>query len=302
VGVTHFDDIRQKGIGQFEVAEETIPLLRFAPPRSEVDLINTQRTARHIFRAARLHPGGVGPAITAQVVDEGGGLLAMLAKKGKRITFQENRATSGADLKFVVRVFTDTGNEQFPNAAADQLAHGVNPAIPTIEIPNYTDALGVRRPDREVNASVVTDLAKMRTEFVVKAPMLAFGKKMNVHFAHDHAIGIGVTGDLFTAIPPFDLQGVRNITRAFLESGLKKAFTLNFLRWNNGTIVVEFDRNLARVGAKNADQNVVTQSMRPEDAKRIRVRALQKRAQLIGHEDGNIESFHQRKGHLRAYR
>jgi hypothetical protein len=32
------------------------------------------------------------------------------------------------------------------------------------------------------------------------------------------------------------------------------------------------------------------------------VRALQKRAQLIGHEDGNIESFHQREGHLRAYR
>src|SRR6476469_7049447 len=241
MGVTHLDDIRQKGIRQFEVAEETIPLLRFAPPRSKVDLINTQRTARHIFRAARLHPGGVGPAITAQVVDQRGGLLAVLAKKGKRIAFQENRATSGADLKFVVRVFTDTGNEQFPNAAADQLAHGVNPAIPAIEIPNHTDALRVRRPDGEVNAVVVTELAEMRTELVVKAPMLAFGEKMNVHFAHDHAIGIGIARDLFAAIPPFDFQSVRNITRAFLQRGLEKAFTLDFLCWDNRTILVEFD-------------------------------------------------------------
>src|SRR6476620_3310402 len=241
MGVTHLDDIRQKGIGQFEIAEETIPLLRFAPPRSEMNLVNAERTARHIFRASRLHPGGVGPAITGQVVDQRGGLLAVLAKKSKRIAFQENRATSGADLKFVVRVFADTGNEQFPNAAADQLAHGVNPAIPAIEIPNHTDALRVRRPDREVNASVVTELANMRTEFVVKAPMLAFGKKMNVHFAHDHAIGIGVARDLFAAIPSFDFQGVRNITRAFLERGLKKAFTLDFLRGNNRTILVEFD-------------------------------------------------------------
>src|SRR4029077_17540159 len=103
----------QKGIRQFEVAEETIPLLRFAPPRSEVDLINTQRTARHIFRATRLHPGSGGPAITAQVVDQRGGLLAMLAKKGKRIAFQKNRATSGADLKFVVGVFPGAGMKQF---------------------------------------------------------------------------------------------------------------------------------------------------------------------------------------------
>src|SRR5205807_10479311 len=203
------------------------------------------------------HPAAVGPAIAAQVVDQRGGFLAMLAKKGKRVAFQENRGTSGAELKFVMHVFRDTGNEQFPNAAADQFAHGVNPAVPAIEIPNHTDALRVRRPDREVNAGVVTDLAKMRAEFVVKAPMLAFGEKMNVHFAHDHAIGIRVTGDLFTAIPPSDFQGVRNITRAFLESGLKKAVALNFLRWNNGTIVVEFDRNLARVGTKNADQDVV---------------------------------------------
>src|SRR4029079_5330601 len=188
-----------------------------------------------------LHPGGVGPAITAQVIDHRGGLFAVLAKKGKRVAFQENRTTSGADLKFVVRVFTDTGNEQFPNAAADQLAHGVNPAIPAIEIPNHTDALRVRRPDREVNADVLTDLANMRTEFVVKAPMLALGEKMDVYFAHNHAIGIGIARDLFAAIPPFDFQGVRNITRAFLERGLEKAFTLDFLRGNDRTIVVEFD-------------------------------------------------------------
>ena len=84
-----------------------------------------------------------------------------------------------------------------------------------------------------------------------------------------------------------------------------------FVAFNQGaTQDVDVDRKLrlrsvpARFGVatKNADQDIVKQSMRPEDAKRIRVRALQKRAQLIGHEYGNIESFHQREGHLRAYR
>src|SRR2546423_732559 len=206
-----------------------------------MNLVNAERTTRHIFRASRLHPGGVGPAVTGQVVDQGGGLLAVLAKKGKRIAFQENGATSGTDFKFIVRVFADTGNEQFPNAAADQLAHRVNPAIPAVEIPDHTDALRVRSPDRKVNTGIVADLAKMRTEFVVKTPMLAFGEKMNVHFAHDHAIGIRVARDLFAAVPAFDFQGVRNITRAFHERGLEKAFTLDFLRGNNGTILVEFD-------------------------------------------------------------
>src|SRR5207248_1026018 len=124
----------------------------------------------HIFRAPRLHPGGVSPAITVQVVDERGGFLAVLAEKGKGIAFQENRATSGANFKFIVRIFTDTGNEQFPNAAADKLAHGVNAAIPT-----------------------------------------------------------------------FNFQDVRNITRAFLKRCLEKAVALNFLRWNNRSVVVEFD-------------------------------------------------------------
>src|SRR5207253_7909879 len=157
-------------------------------------------------------PSGVGPAITAQVVNQRGGFLAVLAEKGKRIAFQENRAASSADLKFVMRIFTDTGNEQFPDAAADQLTHGVNPAVPAIEIADHTHALGVRRPDREVNTGVVTDLADMRTEFFVKTPVLAFSEKMNVHFAHDHAIRIRIAHDLFAAVPALDFQRVRYLT------------------------------------------------------------------------------------------
>src|SRR4029453_3633511 len=140
-----------------------------------------------------------------------------------------------------MRIFTDTGNKQFPNTAADELAHGVNAAIPAIEIADHTDALRVRRPDREVNTVVLTDLAEMRTKFFVKTPVLAFGEKMNVHFAQDHAIGIRIARVLFAAAPPFDFYCVGNIARAFLERRLEKTVALNLLRRNNGSIVVEFD-------------------------------------------------------------
>src|SRR3954454_16741312 len=101
--------------------------------------------------------------------------------------------------------------------------------------------------------------------------MLPFGEKVNVDLAHDHAIGIWIARHLFAAVPTFDLQGVRNIARAFLERGLEETVALNFLRLDNGSIGIELDGHLPRVGTKNADEDVVAQSMWTQNPKRIRV-------------------------------
>ena len=75
-----------------------------------------------VERRASIHASSL-HLIAIQIVNQRGGLLAVLAEKGERIAFQENRATAGADLKFVMRAFADPGKENFPHAAAEQLAH-----------------------------------------------------------------------------------------------------------------------------------------------------------------------------------
>ena len=202
---------------------------------------------------------------------------------------------AGADFKFVVRVFANARNEQFPYPAADELAHGVNPPVPAVEIANHAHALCIGSPDREVNAQVFTDLPSMRAEFFVEPPVLSLPEEVQIDFAHDHAVGIRIARNLFATVPAFDLEGVRNVARTFLQCGLEKTVALNFFRRNERAIVVELDRYLARIGTKHADQNVFAQAVRAENAKWIWVRALQKSAQLVSHKDGNVELFHRQR-------
>ena len=53
------------------------------------------------------------------------------------------------DLEFVVRAFADAGQENLPDAAAEQLAHRIAAAVPAVEIADHADALRIRRPDVE---------------------------------------------------------------------------------------------------------------------------------------------------------
>src|SRR4030095_8219566 len=115
----------------------------------------------------------------------------------------------------------------------------MNAAIPAIKIADYTHALGMRCPDREVNAGILADFTDVRAELVVKSPVLSFVEQMHVDFTHDYAIRIGIARDLFAPVPAFNLQGVWDITRAFLQCGLEKTLALNFFFPDNRDIVVE---------------------------------------------------------------
>src|SRR5438270_13770598 len=91
--------------------------------------------------------------------------------------------------------FVYIGQKQFPDAAAEQTPHRIHPAIPAVEIAHDADALRVRRPDREVNAPGVADLAQVRAELVVEPQMTSLGKQMQVHLAYGEPVAIGFAAE-----------------------------------------------------------------------------------------------------------
>jgi hypothetical protein len=110
----------------------------------------------------------------------------VLAVESERIALEEDVAVLSLDLELVVRTLFDPGNENFPDAAAEELSHDVHAAIPVVEIPDHADALRVRRPDAETDAGRALDRAKMRAELAVNIPVVALGVKMHVGLA-EHA-------------------------------------------------------------------------------------------------------------------
>ena len=81
----------------------------------------------------------------------------------------------------------------------------------------------------------------MGAEFLVELPMLAFAEKVEIDLPHDDAIGIGVAGDLFGAVPPLDLKHVGDVALAVLQGGLEKTVAVDLLGWDDFAVAVEFD-------------------------------------------------------------
>src|ERR1700678_3074082 len=104
----------------------------------------------------------------------------MLAVESKRIAFQDDLSETISDLKLIVRVFADSGNKDLPNPRLDPFTHGMEPAVPAIEITDYGYSLGIRRPDREKHPGMAVNLHEMGAEFPVNLVMGALTKEMHI--------------------------------------------------------------------------------------------------------------------------
>src|ERR1041385_1670121 len=144
---SHALDVNRQWLGEFAVA----PRFRsgFFLPRTDMDFVNAHRRTQRIALATFLHPGIVRPLEFFCVPNNGGLLGRDFEEKSERIGIQLDVAVNIADLKFVMRAFTNTGNKNFPNTGRPKQSHGMKPSIPLIEIADDTDALRVGRPDSE---------------------------------------------------------------------------------------------------------------------------------------------------------
>ena len=76
----------------------------------------------------------------------------MLTVESERVALQADLPVASLDLEFVMCALLDSRKENFPDATAEQLAHGVHAAVPVVEITDHADALRVGCPDAEDRA------------------------------------------------------------------------------------------------------------------------------------------------------
>jgi len=192
-----------------------------------------------------------------------------------------------------VRALLDAGQEQFPDTAADHFTHGIDPAIPTVEIADHADSFCVRRPYREINAGSIADGARMRAELFINLPVLSFSEEVQIDFAHDRPVLIGIAGQVMRSVPGSDSQMVWKIPCCVSDSRAEKTVLLNFLRCDRLLgMLINYDLDLARIGTKNTDFQVVSNPMRTQHSKGIGMRAADKAAHFIRWQPSNIEWFH----------
>ncbi len=206
----------------------------------------------------------------------------MLTEKPKRIALQKERAAGGLDLVLVVRAFLHPRDENFPDAAPEQLAHRVDAAIPEIEIADHADAAGIRRPDREINSALAADLAQMRAKLVVKLLVISLREQVAIDLAHDRPVAVGIAQELLRAVKRNHLHEVGKIGRFVRHSRLVKPLDMEPLGRENLLLVFRrHDLDLLRLRAKNAHDQVIARLMRTEDLERIGMGSMQKGGDLV---------------------
>src|SRR6202022_2667822 len=109
----------------------------------------------------------------------------MLPEKGKRIALQTHLAKTIPHFELIVGFFYDAGDKYLPNSCFHALAHRMRAPVPSVEIANNTDSLGVWSPHREDATRMTVDLSKVSAEFLVNLVVVPLLKQMHVQFAQN---------------------------------------------------------------------------------------------------------------------
>jgi hypothetical protein len=94
----------------------------------------------------------------------------------------------------------------------------------------------------------------MRAKLVVNVPMLSFGEEMQIDFAHDRPVLIGIACQVMRALPGGNSDMVWKIAGCVPDSRAKETVLLNFLRCDRFfRMLIQHDVNPARIGPKHAN-------------------------------------------------
>jgi len=178
VRVAHLLDVRNELVGHFGVSEPAAA--GGASPGAEMQFVNGDGRVLPVESGAVAHPGAVGPLVAVEIDDDGAGFGTEFGGESVGIGFERHHfAGAREDFEFVEAAFGETGNENFPNAGG-AFAHGMDAAIPLVEIADDADALRVGRPYGEVHAGDPGHFAKVCAELFVILEMSAFAEEVEI--------------------------------------------------------------------------------------------------------------------------
>ena len=256
-----------------------------AAPRTEVDFVNGDGRLEPVLLRPARKPVGVVPFVMIEARDDGAGVGAQLRAEGVGIGFEREDVPARADnFIFVDGVFLELREKNFPDARGAASAHGMDAAVPAVEVANDTDALCAGSPDREVNAPNAFQRYDVSAEFLVSVVMAAFAHEVEIEFAQDHGKGIGIEDFKRVAEVRASLNlvaaGGRRSGLVRWPSGFEEAFRAKFNRvgnfgrsestaFNHGRF--QGDGGFGGPGQKKAHRPVAVDGMRAEQGKRIGV-------------------------------
>ncbi len=183
VGIPHFLDIGDKFPAEVPVGKKILSLLPFSFPRSQMHLIDRDRLLQRISAAPFFEVLGVAPGVTVHIGDDRGGLRSFFKSQTVRIGLDHPVAGLILDLEFVFFSNADIGNKEFPNSRSAEHPHLMFTAMPLIEVADYADIAGIRRPDSKIDTSYTFDAQGMSAQFFIDLVVIAHGKKITIQIA-----------------------------------------------------------------------------------------------------------------------
>ena len=85
-----------------------------------------------------------------------------------------------------------SGMKSSQTPAGREQPHRVDAAVPAVEVADHADAIGVRRPHREMHAGGRPDADAMRAELLEHAMMRAFAEQMQIEIGQHAAVAVGI--------------------------------------------------------------------------------------------------------------
>ena len=173
-------------------------------------LVHRQRLRDRMRGGTTRHPGAVLPDVGRRRHD-GGGLRRHLRRQRHRVGFEDPAAAPRPDLELVAGPDGEVGDEELPDAARAERAHGVALAVPAVVIAHHADRGRVGCPDRERHALLVTLRAGMGSQRLPQPLVTAFGAQMKVQVAEGRRVTVRVARDalLLAAVARREAVGER---------------------------------------------------------------------------------------------
>ncbi|OIQ79884.1 hypothetical protein GALL_383660 [mine drainage metagenome] len=191
VGVAHFQGIGHQIGRQFAEIDETVVLSAF--PRAGVEFVHVHRLMQPVLAGTLPEPCRVAPCIGGIGGDAGGSAGPDLEAEAVRVGLDHGvAAVAVADFELVQAAHGQFRDEHFPHAARAERAHGVDAAIPAVEVADDADALRVRRPQRKTNPGDAFALVGVGAQHVVGAQQPAFAEQMQVVLRSQRRKGVGI--------------------------------------------------------------------------------------------------------------
>ena len=210
MGEAHLGDVGHQLVAELAPGEEAVALLRLAPPRPEMHLVDRHRRIERIGSPPRL---GIAGGRGRRRRDDRRGRRPELGGGAVGIGLERQQpALRRTELELVAIARGHPGQEQLPHAAFAAQPHRVAPPVPQIEVADDTDPAGRRRPDRERDALDAQQRQRPRAEPLERPVMRPLGEQPHIDLAEHRGKAVGIL-ELDRRFAPGDAQPIGRAER-----------------------------------------------------------------------------------------